>query len=880
MKHLIMAVGIVLLNCTIIATDVVAQAWHHRMQGVDGIIEGHSNSASLKSVVSDTCSGDIYLNAGRTILRKDLLGQWSALPFPDIWSISEAPSVGIINCELFAVWHDLSRTGEMRIAKYDNQKSRWRLVTPVEFYRMSNFSSVGDKIFVSSFGRGTSYISTDAGETWRTMQYSLNAQVSFMTRDGIVSFKKDDTTRAREFEVWDELRRGVDTLVPMRLPGYTVAYTYLSDSTIIGGRAGYGGNDYPRLFRSRDQGQSYEFIDSITFVNSGRQFGGSRARSGLKLETSGTNSLGHLTLWFSNAEIATTTDGGNTWWDRTYNKHNVSLRRRSRWFTFSDSDHIVETEDGNLAFPHLSHAAVLPADVSKPVQWISPYLGIITLAYSHGSYVCATKYGITQSNDGGATWLQSGVVFSVLDKYPTRYHMGLNSYAMDMIYPVDSATIFAVSTSTGNVFQWHTPASTWQLLNSINMTMGPLSVTPRAQTDGRRNTSIATRPQTIRALNSSTVSYTKNAYYTLNFLTDSIMSVAPPYPNFYVSTVTSYIIFDSLTHYSARDSLYIPSDAGATWITAGRGLPINDEGSVVPISNIVRLTDGSLLAGLMGMMTATDTSDVGFYEGGFYHSADGGITWSRRTDELDSNLCVWNMLMLSDSTTLVASVGTLVKNGLEFQQEYTYSMTDGRIIRSTDGGITWTDVYLETRSRPAFTGRREILRHPDGRLIAATMEDGVIESRDGGLTWQTIGDETLLGRFINNIAIDTMGLVYASTDRGIYFFVPGTTSVDDPVTTASVPTLWCYPTPTTDGLHIRVNNLGLPRRGWRTLRLYNLYGAVEADFTTALQATVGQQPSSQRHEFDVNVGSLPRGVYVLALEGNSETLTMKMIITE
>ncbi|OLD48703.1 MAG: hypothetical protein AUG06_11845 [Actinobacteria bacterium 13_1_20CM_2_65_11] len=91
----------------------------------------------------------------------------------------------------------------------------------------------------------------------------------------------------------------------------------------------------------------------------------------------------------------------------------------------------------------------------------------------------------------------------------------------------------------------------------------------------------------------------------------------------------------------------------------------------------------------------------------------------------------------------------------------------GSLLRSTNGGSTWTSVHA---GRAAIT---TIVFDPftPGRVLAGTRGSGVLISKDGGATWTDVTG--LGGRDVRVIGF-ALTLVAAGTDNGVYVSADGT----------------------------------------------------------------------------------------------------------
>lgn len=135
-----------------------------------------------------------------------------------------------------------------------------------------------------------------------------------------------------------------------------------------------------------------------------------------------------------------------------------------------------------------------------------------------------------------------------------------------------------------------------------------------------------------------------------------------------------------------QPGMYVSHDAGQTWALATAL-------SVFPVPQIYALGSGSASAGdVYAISRATEN---------FYHSADGGHTW----------------------TTIAPIPNPQGILGVGGQAALAWSITDG-VYRTTDGGATW--------HAAAGIGNGIYAVAPVGALVYASGNDGVYVSLDGG----------------------------------------------------------------------------------------------------------------------------------------------------
>ncbi len=161
--------------------------------------------------------------------------------------------------------------------------------------------------------------------------------------------------------------------------------------------------------------------------------------------------------------------------------------------------------------------------------------------------------------------------------------------------------------------------------------------------------------------------------------------------------------------------------------------------------------------------TAADTIYLGTAQGGVWKSTDNGATWAPKTD--NENSLAIGALALDPNSPAIVYAGTGEGN---FSGDSYYGVG---ILKSTDGGTTWTNLAAST-----FFGNRfcrlivdTSSGNPATRLFAAT-QGGLYRSLDGGATWTLLTSGLPAGAMATDIALDapTHTLYAAFWNQGIY----------------------------------------------------------------------------------------------------------------
>lgn len=133
---------------------------------------------------------------------------------------------------------------------------------------------------------------------------------------------------------------------------------------------------------------------------------------------------------------------------------------------------------------------------------------------------------------------------------------------------------------------------------------------------------------------------------------------------------------------------------------------------------------------------------AGTFGSGVFTSFDGGRSWGAMNNDL-SNKNVFAIAVKSRDAIFAGTFG-------------------GGVYRSADGrGARW----LQVNSGLDYPEVMCLEVDSDGGLYAGTSSGQVYYSRDDGENWTMVGD---VGEFVNTIAVDNTGNIYAGTMHGIY----------------------------------------------------------------------------------------------------------------
>ncbi|MEO0073963.1 MAG: YCF48-related protein, partial [candidate division WOR-3 bacterium] len=193
----------------------------------------------------------------------------------------------------------------------------------------------------------------------------------------------------------------------------------------------------------------------------------------------------------------------------------------------------------------------------------------------------------------------------------------------------------------------------------------------------------------------------------------------------------------------------------------------------------------------------------------------------------------------------------------------------GRVIKTTDGGTTWTE---QTTGTDAMLNRIVFPVNTEVGYACGT-QGTVIKTTDGGTTWMRLHDlpvrdaQFLAMAFpVDNSTgylVGDMGMMLKTTDGGAGFEL---TYTPPRIRQASIR---CKPNPVTAGQSLLLS-YEYCKPGSAILQVLDISGRV-----------ISQYPLNVNHEdgcIPLRVRGLAKGIYLIRLESGRNTLTTKVVI--
>lgn len=699
-------------------------------------------------------------------------------------------------------------------------------------------------------------ISTDEGRSWRDSVVSnVHDSVSQTGKASASIAYCTDGTGSNEWSMTTGIRSH------RSLPKGTYWYRLLGSHNILAQRRVRV--DSSSLTLSIDGGASWMTIDTMRFENSDLL-----VVPDVLDEIRRDNDSLAATFLFRSGIIVSTTDGGVHWYFRG---------RTTRW-----SDVCNETTTlgkGPTLLPHdYEGYDILPSGWNGSVQSLASAPVGVPLQVTDSIVLLASKNTLYKSHDNGLSWFVMGDEITPTAIHSSNGDPGLHSYsAKQLFWGSDDRlwstllfqTFIVNGSSTRNRFSS-------QLVLSYTH---PRSNEQRWFYRGLQDF------DPIAPIREDGVLQSKDA--TSTPIAARVLRATDVYPN--IETIEIVPHLDSTTRRLARtgayfvwqtrsgeiivvaDSLLRSADTGRTWRAfPSTGFPIDSAGTKITATSFCEGPRGEWYVGTSGIIVVDSAGNAdSSAQGGVLRSVDQGATWHRIAG-FPASAHVMHLVCDAYGNTFASvteRMRDLTKSELLWESDYGAS-----VYRITNDVAS--EVFTEFYSGPAISFGRVLRRDHAENILYASIAQGLLRSTDAGTSWHALGTTTLDTLRVLDIVVDSNDRVYVGTDNGVYYadVALGVDVEDDNASRRT--SVWCYPTPTSSVLRVRVNNIDLITTESPRLTISTLLGEHVLDLTDELM----KDRSSKRMEFDVDLSTLPRGVYGLLLWAGTSSSMQKVLI--
>ncbi len=651
------------------------------------------------------------------------------------------------------------------------------------------------------------------------------------------------------------------------VPVHTAWYRYLGADNILA--LEYRSETEHRLKRSSNRGASWVYIDTMRFVNHDTTF-----LPDIPHDVRRDGNEVSATYHFTSGAVVSTTDAGVTW---IYRGRTMSEEG------FGDvKNELTDLPGKGSILPQGNHYLYLPAGSTAPLYRVgtSPYG--IPIQMSDSVYLLANSTAMYKSIDGGNTWY-------ILDE-ELPGHSGPRSFRGGGVGLYGAEEVW-----WGREGNLHCAAAYEQLAQEdgdaqIVRRFGQYLVQGTAKDQQRwfyagTNESKPNKPMSASNFLQPTSGLPSQALMNLEkwYVADGerwpgrlqvqagrnelTHELERGYLHYAWQVQSGHVL-------AMADSILISTDTGRTWrALASVGLPLDSAGNINTVTSFCEGPGGEWYMGLAGA-TYIDSMDteIGRQSGGVVRSLDRGATWQ----PYGIFPVPTHVFHVACDARGVVYASTTMRTYKEFRprghKEADFMLQLYRVAKDTA-----EMVYSEYHSGPPSAATGVLQPDQHGAMLYATKFAGLQRSTDGGATWWKIGTDKLDTLTLLSIAVSSNNKVFVGASDGVYDTDIRTSDVHNGNDFASRrTTVWCYPTPATNILRVRLNNMDLLQGSQPRLSLCTIRG----NEVLNLSAEAMQSMSTQRTEFDVDVTALPQGTYALILQAGRSSSYSKVLITK
>ena len=380
-------------------------------------------------------------------------------------------------------------------------------------------------------------------------------------------------------------------------------------------------------------------------------------------------------------------------------------------------------------------------------------IGVVSAEYTSLSYDKATTPLCLYSSSGGRQIINS-VVRDISFLPPTPILLGFtNPVGTPIVVPVSDCSVLTSESKLGLLQSTTTRGESWILTRFHG---------PRIQsTQGLRTPSVG--KDEVIFPGDKVRQFTREGKYIRTISSDPATSILR------LGDSTLMVANQASIRFISANGVIDSIDITTTLCT--------DTNIAGFIGSMLHAADGTLIAFVSGLrlLDLETLSSIPLRCGGVVRSKDSGRSWTSAAIPLESPYFL--SCLLSPTGTMVASISTVIRDSttqISDDQEpalesKNHTFNDRIVIRSTDNGATWSQVYKTTSgSSFGLIGGSGVIAE-DGALLLMTT-DGVLQSTNDGLDWdyREIDGMDPGTKVISMFQHSSRSTVYYCADVGLY----------------------------------------------------------------------------------------------------------------
>ncbi|MCK6603433.1 MAG: hypothetical protein L6Q59_00915 [Ignavibacteriaceae bacterium] len=335
----------------------------------------------------------------------------------------------------------------------------------------------------------------------------------------------------------------------------------------------------------------------------------------------------------------------------------------------------------------------------------------------------------------------------------------------------------------------------------------------------------------------------------------------------------------------------VVSEDGVNWSSSSNGIPQSLRQYITSLANI----NGVLYAGISKVRARMHLPPV-WEAGGFYRSADNGLSWQYFAAGLPAEAGIHAPVYRIFGTTqgIIAHTngGTFLKSdnensmrqitGLQTNEGvYDAKVYDGKLFiqtftgikASTDFGLNWEQVNTGLPSETFFYVSAKLFVYNGRLLIMSNQADNIVYELNGS-TWVVSEIPAPQNIVVNRIETSGEYIMASTLERGVWIFSPVSDIEKDEVTVSEYALNQNYPNPFNPSTTI---SFTLKEDAQVTMQIFTANGELAAELTSGYM-------TRGNHRVVWNAQDMTSGVYITVLNiseaatGRNIRLSNKMIL--
>lgn len=322
--------------------------------------------------------------------------------------------------------------------------------------------------------------------------------------------------------------------------------------------------------------------------------------------------------------------------------------------------------------------------------------------------------------------------------------------------------------------------------------------------------------------------------------------------------------------YSGYNQLFVRADSSTAWQNIG--FPDDTSKDYGPISSVWS-DDNMIVVCVRGYARTNQGDTLGVIQGGIFYSTDGGVTFSNSSISV-GGLWAENIFRTEDGSLLAWISDMELMGDTARLSRLDFLENDANLIRSTDKGITWQQVFSLTVGNRTSEFNAWRIAQSGNDLFALAPRNFLLHSVDNGQNWNSINLE-IESSVVNDLFVMSNGDIVLITNDGIRFINISTDIQDSNPQFFPVFGLTTTPNPITNHVTVRVRNRSLYPRALSVCQIVDLLGNTMIN----LLDQINRSDMGSDSDIDIDTSNWHSGVYALVYAADGQLKSAKILKT-